>query len=371
MSNKKPVVVYGASGYTGRLVCEYLRQYNIPFIAAGRNAERIQETMDHVPGIETADYEVVAVNNTVEELTELFHGAQVVCNTVGPFERFGEPVVEAALNADIHYLDTTGEPAFIETIVEKYADAFKAKGLVMAPCTAYMYCPVDIAARICLEEGDIDTLEAVTAGNFVPTYASTQSIYSLFSHDAKYLKNNEFHSWVPGKGYEVAVPGFAVNQLVHPWAGGNLPLVFKDHPQVHSLRQYSGTMDRELMEGVIAMQREFEANVKSLPKDEQKQALDNLVDEVEPFMPPREMTLVHRSCDMVVGTGSAGGRKVVIQSTSPYTQTGMYQAATAAKLIADGTRKAGFVTASEAVGHKYLLGQLKSFFPVKVTITEI
>ena len=36
-SNKKPVVVYGASGYTGRLVCEYLREYGIPFIAAGRS----------------------------------------------------------------------------------------------------------------------------------------------------------------------------------------------------------------------------------------------------------------------------------------------------------------------------------------------
>ena len=74
-----------------------LRQYGIPFIAAGRNAERIQEVMDHVPGIETADYEVVAVENTVEDLTKLFDGAKVVCNIVGPFERFGEPVVQAAL----------------------------------------------------------------------------------------------------------------------------------------------------------------------------------------------------------------------------------------------------------------------------------
>ena len=38
MSAKKPVVVYGVSGYTGRLVCEYLREYNVPFIAAGREA---------------------------------------------------------------------------------------------------------------------------------------------------------------------------------------------------------------------------------------------------------------------------------------------------------------------------------------------
>ena len=36
----KPVVVYGASGYTGRLICEYLREHHVPFIAAGRNAPR-------------------------------------------------------------------------------------------------------------------------------------------------------------------------------------------------------------------------------------------------------------------------------------------------------------------------------------------
>ena len=52
MSDKKPVVVYGASGYTGRLVCEFLRQYQVPFVAAGRNAHRIQEVMDYLPEID-------------------------------------------------------------------------------------------------------------------------------------------------------------------------------------------------------------------------------------------------------------------------------------------------------------------------------
>ena len=41
MSADKPVVVYGASGYTGRLICEYLREFNVPFIAAGRDKARI------------------------------------------------------------------------------------------------------------------------------------------------------------------------------------------------------------------------------------------------------------------------------------------------------------------------------------------
>ena len=69
MSTGKPVVVYGASGYTGRLVCEYLREYNLPFIAAGRSAERVQDALNRVPGIETADYEVRETEHTVEALT--------------------------------------------------------------------------------------------------------------------------------------------------------------------------------------------------------------------------------------------------------------------------------------------------------------
>ncbi len=51
MSDKKPVVVYGASGYTGRLVCEFLRQYQVPFVAAGCKAEKIQEVIDHLRGV--------------------------------------------------------------------------------------------------------------------------------------------------------------------------------------------------------------------------------------------------------------------------------------------------------------------------------
>ena len=49
MSEKKPVVVYGVSGYTGRLVCEYLREYNIPFIAAGRDAAKVRRSSKKFP----------------------------------------------------------------------------------------------------------------------------------------------------------------------------------------------------------------------------------------------------------------------------------------------------------------------------------
>src|SRR5258708_1362392 len=96
---KKPVVVYGASGYTGRLICEYLRDRGVPFTAAGRDAQRVKQAMLAVPGIETADYDVAGANVTVEDLAALFRGAKVVCNVCGPFITHGPTVVEAALKA--------------------------------------------------------------------------------------------------------------------------------------------------------------------------------------------------------------------------------------------------------------------------------
>src|ERR1700689_1695911 len=85
MSDKKPVVVYGANGFSGRLIVEFLREYNVPFIAAGRSRARLEDVMSRVPGIETAQYEIVETQSSVEELSRLFEGAKVVCNTAGPF----------------------------------------------------------------------------------------------------------------------------------------------------------------------------------------------------------------------------------------------------------------------------------------------
>src|SRR5207244_12688189 len=109
MSSTKPVVVYGASGYTGRLVCEYLREFCVPFIASCRDKARIQEARDLIPGINTVGHEVVEGDHEVGSLSDLFARAKVVCNMVGPFARFGRQVVEACIRAGSHYVDTTGE----------------------------------------------------------------------------------------------------------------------------------------------------------------------------------------------------------------------------------------------------------------------
>src|SRR3546814_18534334 len=107
--SKKPVVIYGVTGYTGRLVAEYLREHRVPFIAAGRDGKRIKEVLDKMPGVENADYEIAEVEHTTEAPTKLFKGANVVCNMVGPFLKYGTEAVAAALADGRHSTNTKGK----------------------------------------------------------------------------------------------------------------------------------------------------------------------------------------------------------------------------------------------------------------------
>ncbi len=77
MSTNHPVVVYGASGYTGKLVAWKLAKRGIPFIAAGRDKGRLEAEMAKVPELKGHDYRCVAVQHDKAALTDLFTGRQV------------------------------------------------------------------------------------------------------------------------------------------------------------------------------------------------------------------------------------------------------------------------------------------------------
>ena len=364
-----PVIVYGAGGYTGRLVCEALRNYEIPFIAAGRNAKRIEEAMLRIPGIETAEYKVVQVEHTVEALSELFKGAKLVCNTVGPFEIYGETVVQAAAKAGIHYLDTTGEVQYMERMRDKYSAIFQDKNKVLAPNTAYMYSLLEIGAEIVLETPGIDSIEALCSASGIPTVASTQTVISSFefSAGAFYLENRRRVLWPVATGYEVSLPGQIATQLALPWGGGSLPFYYERDPRVRNCRQLAGFSSRSLMQQILGLQSMYENEIKPLPLAEQKERLMALAAAMQPSDPPRENPLVHRSIDCVVGRGGNKVASCTIRGLMPYVITGVIQAAVANFLIHGGQRSAGFLSACQAVGHRQLLGQIENFGLIEVT----
>jgi hypothetical protein len=363
MATSKPVVVYGASGYTGRLVCEYLREFGIPFIAAGRNKARIHEGIAAVPGIETVAHEVVEVEHSVDALSELFAGAQVVCNTVGPFTMFGPQVVEACLRTGTHYVDTTGEQDWLITCDERYGREMASQGLLLSPGIAHMYTTGEIAAQICLETPGLDTLDIAVFWKGSPTVASTQTILvNAAMTKAYYLEQNEYVEWPSDGGlYTVAVPGQHELALALPWGGTSHPVWFKRDARVANVRVLGGVFDRRLMQGVPLIVQAAMAQVKDLPDDQKYAALFEVASSVRSEMPPRENPRINISLDSVYASGPLGRVHCALHGNCNYKQTGLLVAFAAATLLQQPPRRVGFASACQAFGHRELLGVLRSF----------
>ena len=361
MSDKRPVVVYGASGYTGRLVCEYLRELNVPFTAVGRDGARVKAVLDRVPGVETADSEVAEVEHSVGKLTELFTGASVVCNMVGPFIKYGGDVVEAALAAGCHYTDTTGEQDWVLRAHDDWGAKFAAKGLLLAPGIAQMYTTGEIAANICLETPGLDTLDILVLWKGFPTYASTQTIFTILKATWYYLEQNQYVEWNKTATLEVNVPGQHATALALPWGGTSHPVWFKNDPRVSTCKVAGGVFAREVMEGVVATQKMYEEQIKPLPLDQQEAKLAEIAASIQAAMPPREQSRVNTSLDSVYASGPLGRAHCVINGNSNYKQTGLLQAYAAYNLVQQAPRRVGFASGCQAFGHRELLGALKSF----------
>lgn len=360
----KPVVVYGASGYTGRLVCEYLREYNVPFVAAGRNEEKLTDSMaSHVPGIETADYEIQTVEHSVDALTSLFDGAKVVLNTVGPFSKHGPEVVEACLATGAHYTDTTGEQDWLITCDEKYGADFTAAELLLSPGIAQMYTTGEIAAQLCLETPGLDTLDVAVFWGGSPTIASTRTILvNAATSKAHFLQQNEYVEFDPDQGLvPLVVPGQHELALSLPWGGTSHPVWFKHDPRVANCKAQGGVFNAALMNGVPQIVAGALEATKDMSEEERDEALTATAAQVMNEMPPRENPRLNKSLDSVYASGPLGRAHCVIHGNSNYKQTGLLQAYAAYSLLQQPPHRTGFASGCQAFGHRELLGTLRAF----------
>ncbi len=359
-----PVVLYGASGYTGRLIAEYLRDYSVPFVALGRDEARVGDVMGHVPGITDVEHEVGAVEHTVDALSERFDGAKVVCNTVGPFATYGHEVVQACLNVGAHYLDTTGEQNWMIDAEAQYGEAFAEKGIVLLPCLAQMYTTGEIAANVALETPGLDTLDILVLWKGFPTTASTASIFTILMAKHYYLEDNAYQQWDPRTHFDLGIPGQHEPAIVLPWGGTGHPVWFKDDHRVSSCRVLGGVQQRELMEGVIQIVDAVEEQVKPLAsEEEQKAAMSQIAESVGASeMPPRENHRLNRSIESVHASGPLGTVSVTLQGACNYKQTGLLQAFGAHRLVhGGGSARVGFASGCQAFGHRELLATLQNF----------
>jgi short subunit dehydrogenase-like uncharacterized protein len=139
MTDMRKIGLLGATGYTGRLTATELALREIPVRLGGRSADRLSR----VDGAEGSERVVVDTTDRAA-LDRYMAGLDIVVSTVGPFELLGRPVVDAAVEAGVHYIDSTGEPDFMTWAYDAHSDAVTA----VVPACGYDYVPSDCAAAV-------------------------------------------------------------------------------------------------------------------------------------------------------------------------------------------------------------------------------
>jgi short subunit dehydrogenase-like uncharacterized protein len=152
---KLDLVVYGASGFTGRLVARYLAQHAPPTLRWGLAGR----TLDKLEAIKS---ECVSLNPSLAALVPLILGdgatigavaasAVAVISTAGPFSLYGEPLLAACAEQGTHYADITGETAWVEAMEAKYGARARATGAIIVPMCGLDSLPSDLGALFAVE----------------------------------------------------------------------------------------------------------------------------------------------------------------------------------------------------------------------------
>ena len=151
------IVIYGATGYTGRLVAEYLSQHyagrqDAPkWAMAGRSEAKLREVRDLI-GAPASTPLIVADADDPASLTAMCARARVVITTVGPYQLYGEPLVAACAAVGTDYADLCGEPGWMHEMIARYDAAAKTSGAHICFSAGFDSIPFDLGVLMLQNE---------------------------------------------------------------------------------------------------------------------------------------------------------------------------------------------------------------------------
>lgn len=144
------LVLWGASGFTGRLVAEYLAESapaDLAWAIAGRNQAKLEDLRVELAALDPALAELpilIGDSDDRPSLDALAGSTRVVCTTVGPYARYGDKLVAACVAAGTHSCDLTGEPPWIRRMIDAHRGAAQESGARIVHCCGFDSIPSDL-----------------------------------------------------------------------------------------------------------------------------------------------------------------------------------------------------------------------------------
>ncbi|HUE88351.1 MAG TPA: saccharopine dehydrogenase NADP-binding domain-containing protein [Vicinamibacterales bacterium] len=145
------VILYGAGGFTGKQSVAYFSQHapaGLRWAIAGRHREKLEAARSLGPGGAQGPDILIADSADQRSVDAVVSRTRIVLNTAGPFALYGTPVVDACVRFGTHYVDITGETAWVHELITDYHQPAAAAGVRIIPCCGFDSVPSDLGTLL-------------------------------------------------------------------------------------------------------------------------------------------------------------------------------------------------------------------------------
>lgn len=189
-----PLLIYGATGYSGQLITAAALQLGVRPVLCGRSEGKLAAMARPL----RLDYRVAGLNE-VQRLDAALRDIDVVLNAAGPFSETSAPIADACLRARCHYLDITGEIPVIESLVERDRPA-RAAGVMIMPAVGFDVVPSDcLAAHVARRLPGASSLAFGLTGLVSATPGSAKTLVEHVGYGVKVRRDGAITAIAPGE----------------------------------------------------------------------------------------------------------------------------------------------------------------------------
>ena len=193
MNREYDLIIYGASGFTGRLAVEYLDENysDLNWAIAGRNEDKLVNISKNSKC--KPDY-FIADSEDNENLLRIASKTRVIASLAGPFNKYSNNLVTQCVEAGTHYLDITGENIWVRDLIDKHHEAAEKKQIKIIPSCGYDSIPSDMGCFYLQRSlnQELQRIDGYHRGNGGVSGGTIESAFSMRNYKSKYSMGHPF-----------------------------------------------------------------------------------------------------------------------------------------------------------------------------------
>ena len=187
------IIIWGASGFTGRLAVEYLDENysDLNWAIAGRNEDKLVNISKNSK--RKPDY-FIADSEDSENLLKIASKTRVIASLAGPFNKYSDNLVTHCVEAGTHYLDITGENIWVRDLIDKHHEVAEKKQIKIIPSCGYDSIPSDMGCFYLQRSlnQELQRIDGYHRGNGGVSGGTIESAFSMRNYKSKYSMGHPF-----------------------------------------------------------------------------------------------------------------------------------------------------------------------------------